>query len=94
MGYAQVYTESGIPRIWGKFQIYKECSHNSQELLTGMMYWAKTNDFEVDTEVFFVKMAIEEMVKTKFNIGCPVEMYKIVKWDFAIYGDPKDYTGN
>ena len=23
MGYSQVYTESGIPRIWGKFQISK-----------------------------------------------------------------------
>ena len=23
MGYAQVYTETGIPRIWGKFQMSK-----------------------------------------------------------------------
>ena len=30
MGYDQVYTESGIPRIWGKFQISKECVDNSQ----------------------------------------------------------------
>ena len=43
MGYAQVYTDSGIPRIWGRFQISKECTYNRQELLEGMMYWAKTN---------------------------------------------------
>ena len=30
MGYAQVYTESGIPRIWGKFQMSKECADNRQ----------------------------------------------------------------
>ena len=30
MGYAQVYTESGIPKIWGNFQISMECSDNCQ----------------------------------------------------------------
>ena len=30
MGYTQVYTESGIPKIWGKFQISKECAYNRQ----------------------------------------------------------------
>ena len=43
MGYAQVYTEVGIPKIWGKFQISKKRADNCQELLAGMMYWAKTN---------------------------------------------------
>ena len=43
MGYAQVYTEAGIPRIWGKSRMPKECADNPQELLAGMMYWAKTN---------------------------------------------------
>ena len=38
MGYAQVYTEAGIPKIWGKFQMYKEFSDNRQELLAGMMW--------------------------------------------------------
>ena len=38
MGYSQVYTESGIPRIWGKFQMSNECADNHQELLAGMMY--------------------------------------------------------
>ena len=56
MGYAQVYTESGIPRIWGKCQMYKECSENRQEILAGMMYWAKTNGIEIDTAVLFVKL--------------------------------------
>ena len=41
MVYAQVYTETGIPRIWGNFQISKECADKRQELLAGMMYWAK-----------------------------------------------------
>ena len=41
-----------------------------------MTYWAKTNGIEIDTLVFFVKMEIEETVKTKFNPGGPVEMYK------------------
>ena len=30
MGYAQVYTETGIPRTRGKFQISKECADNRQ----------------------------------------------------------------
>ena len=76
IGYAQVYTESGIPKIWGNFQMSKECSDNRQELLAGMMYWAKTNVIEIDTAVFFVKMAIEEIVNIKFNPGGPVAMYE------------------
>ena len=43
MEYAQVYTETGIPRIWGGVQMSKECADNLQELLTGMMYWEKEN---------------------------------------------------
>ena len=43
MGYAQVYTEAGIPKIWGKFQMSKEYADNHQELLAGMMYLAKKN---------------------------------------------------
>ena len=30
MGYYQVYTEAGIPNIWGEFQMSKECSDNRQ----------------------------------------------------------------
>ena len=75
MGYAQVYKETGIPRIWWKLQISKESDDNRQELLTGMMYWAKTNGIEIDTALFFVKMDIEEMVRTKFNPGGLVTMY-------------------
>ena len=41
-----------------------------------MMYWTKTNGIKIDTAVLFVKLAIEEMVKTKFNPGGPVEMYE------------------
>ena len=79
MGYSQVYTASGIPRIWGKFQMPKECANNRQELMAGMMYWAKKNGIEIDTEVFFVKLEIKEMVKTKFNPGGPVVMYESAK---------------
>ena len=56
MGYAQVYTESGIPNIWGKFQMSKECADNRQELLIGMMYWAKENGINIYTAVFFVNL--------------------------------------
>ena len=76
MGYGQVYTEASIPNIWGKFQMCKECSENLQELLADMMYWARTNGIEIDTAVFFVKLAIKVMVKTKFNLVGPVEMYE------------------
>ena len=41
-----------------------------------MVLWANTNGTEIDTVVFFVKLAIEEMVKTKFNPGGPVAMYE------------------
>ena len=41
-----------------------------------MMYWANTNGIEIDTAVLFVKMEIEEMVKTKFNPGGTVAMYE------------------
>ena len=44
-----------------------------------MVYWAKTNVIEIDTAVFFVQMTIEDMVKTKFNPGGPVEMYESAK---------------
>ena len=54
----------------------KECAENRQGLLAGIIYWAKTNGIEIDTAVFFVKLAIEEMVKTKFNPGGPVETYE------------------
>ena len=40
------------------------------------MYWAKTNGIEIDAAVFFVNLAIEEMVKTKFNQGGPVAVYE------------------
>ena len=70
MGYDQVYTEAGIPRIWGEFQMSKECDDNFQELLTGI------NGIEIDTYVLFVRLAIKDMVKTKFNQGGPVEMYE------------------
>ena len=76
MGYAQVYTESGIPIIWGKFQMSKEYADKRQELLAGMMYWAKTNGIGIYTAVFFVNLAIEEMLKTKFNPGGPVAIYE------------------
>ena len=56
MGYAQVYTETGIPRIWEKFQMPKECADNRQELLARIMYWTKTNGIDIDTSVFFVKL--------------------------------------
>ena len=54
----------------------KECTDNRQELLEGMMYWAKKKGIEIDTAVLFFKLAIEETVKTKFKPGGPVEMYK------------------
>ena len=57
----------------------KECSDNQQEILAGMMYWAKTNGIEIDTAVFFVKLGIEEMVNTKLNPGGPVAMYESVE---------------
>ena len=53
----------------------KECADNRQELLAGMMYWAKTNCIEIDEAVLFVKLAIEETVKN-FNPGVPVPMYE------------------
>ena len=56
----------------------KEYADKHQELLAVMMYWAKTNVIEIDTAVLFVNLAIEEMVKTKFNRGIPVAMYESV----------------
>ena len=44
--------------------------------MAGMMQWAKTNVIDIDTVVFFVKLAIEDMVNTKFNPGGPVTMYE------------------
>ena len=41
----------------------KECADNSTELLAGMMYWAKADGIKIDTTVFFVNLAIEEMEK-------------------------------
>ena len=76
MGYAQIYTEAGIPRIWENLQISKECAYNRQEILAGMMYWAKTNEIEIYTAVFFFKLKIEDMVNTKFNPGGLVTMYE------------------
>ena len=59
MRYAQVYTEAGIPKIWGQFQMSKECADNCQELLAVMIYWAKKNGIGIDTAVSFVKLEIE-----------------------------------
>ena len=41
-----------------------------------MAYWAKKNGIDIDTVVSFVKLEIEDTVKTKFNPGGPVEMYE------------------
>ena len=82
MGYAQVYTETGTQIMWGIFKMYKEFSYNWQELLARMMYWAKKNGIEIDTSVFFVKLAIDEMAKTKFNPRGPVEMHESAKMVF------------
>ena len=57
MGYAQVYTEAGIRKIWGTFQMSKEYSDNRQESLADMMYWAKKNGIKIYAAVFFVKLA-------------------------------------
>ena len=54
----------------------KECADKCQELLAGMIYWAKTNGIKIDTAVFFVKLEIKETTKTKFNPGGLVEMYE------------------
>ena len=67
MGYYQVYTEADIQRIWGNFQMSKECADNRQELLAGIIYWDKTKGIEIDTAVFFVKLAIEGMLKKQLN---------------------------
>ena len=56
-----------------------ECADNLQKLLSGMMYWSKTNGIEIYKSVFFVNLAIEEMVKKKFNPGGPVEMHEIAE---------------
>ena len=78
---------SGLHRSWhpknlGEFQIFKECADNRQELLSGMMYCAKTNGIKIDTSVLFIKLEIEEMVKTKFNPGGPVAMYETQRVGF------------
>ena len=39
-------------------------------------YWAKINGIEIYTAVFFVKLEIEEMVKTKLKLGGPLAMYE------------------
>ena len=59
MEYSQVYIEAGIPKIWGNFQMSEEYADNRQEILAGMVYWAKTNGIEIYTAVFFVKLSIE-----------------------------------
>ena len=61
MEYDHIYTEDGIQRIWGRFKMYKECDDNRQELLAGMMYWAKTNGIEIDTAVLFFKLEIDKI---------------------------------
>ena len=42
-----------------------------------MMYWAKKNGIKIDIAVFFVKLEIEETVKTKINPGGLVAMHEI-----------------
>ena len=54
----------------------KECADNRQELLSGMMFLSKTNGIEIDIVVFFVKLAIKEMVMTNFNPQVLVAMYQ------------------
>ena len=44
--------------------------------MAGIIYWANTNGIGIYTAVFFVNLAIEEMVKTKFNPGGSVEIYE------------------
>ena len=56
--------------------MFKEFADNHQELLAGMIYWANTNGIKIDAAIFFVKLVIEEMVKTKFNPGGPVATYE------------------
>ena len=59
MGYSQVYTEAGIPIIWGEFHMPKEFANNRQELLAGIIYWSKTNGIKIGADVIFIKLAID-----------------------------------
>ena len=61
----------------------KECADNRQELLIGMMYWADTNGIKIDTAVLFVKLEIEDMLKTKFNPGGTVAVYEMVESEIS-----------
>ena len=61
----------------------KKFADNCQELMAGMVYWAKTNGIDIDTAVLFVKLAVGEMVKTKFKPGGPVEMYESTESRFS-----------
>ena len=54
----------------------KEYADNRQELLAGMMYWDKKNEINIETAVLFVKLKIEDMVKTKFNPGGPAVIHE------------------
>ena len=76
MGYTQVYIETGIPRLWDKFQMSKECDDKQQELIAGMMYWAKKNGIYIYIAVFFVNLEIKETVKKIFNPGDPAALYE------------------
>ena len=57
----------------------KECADKFQELMSGITYWDKKNSIYIDTEVFFVKIVIEDIVKKLFNPGVPVAMYEIAE---------------
>ena len=60
----------------------KYCADNRQKLLAGMMYWAKTNGIKIDTDVFFVNLEINEMVRQTLTWEARWQCMKFQKVEF------------
>ena len=79
MGYVNVPNTSEIPRIWGKFHQSKELTDNRQEVKKGMEFWARMKRITIEKSIFFIKLALEDIIKIRFTPGGSVLAFESAK---------------
>ena len=76
MGYANVFNTSDIPRIWGRFQQYRELTNNRQELKKGMECWTRMKRIMIEKAILFLKLTLEDTIKLRFTPGGSVAVFE------------------
>ena len=76
MDYANVFNTSDISRIRGKLQQSKKLTDNRQEVKKGMECWARMKQITIEKAIFFLELALEDIMKFRFTPGGSVAVFE------------------